>query len=195
MRVLVGCEFSDTVRSEFEKLGHDAWSCDLLPSKKPGNKKHIIGDVRNYLNEGWDLGIFHPPCTYVCRGGLNWINRDPGRKEKMYEAIEFFKTLDTCSIPMKALENPIGKINTLYRKPDQIVYAYQFGHVYSKDICLWLTNLPKLTPTHIVPGPYKTLDFASQDPNRWQKKVKTFSGLAKAMAEQWGKRVNELELI
>jgi hypothetical protein len=186
MRVLVGCEFSDTVRSEFERLGHDAWSCDLLPSLKPGNRKHIQGDVRKYLRDGWDMFIGHPPCTFVCRGGLNWINRDPGRKEKMYEAIEFFKELDQAPIYYKALENPIGKINTVYRKPDQIVYAYQFGHIYSKDICLWLTNLPPLKPTMIVPGPYKTLDFASQDPKRWHKKVKTFSGLARAMAEQWG---------
>lgn len=193
MRVLVGCEFSGTVRDEFKKLGHDAWSCDLLPSKKPGN--HIKGDVLDVLGDGWDLFIGHPPCTYVCRGGLTWINRDPGRKEKMYEAIEFFKKLDNAPVDKIALENPIGKINTLYRKPDQIVYAYQFGHIYSKDICLWLKGLPKLQPTHIVPGPHKTLDFASKNPARWELKVKTFSGLARAMAQQWGGKVESVDLI
>lgn len=188
MRVLVACEFTGTVREAFARLGHDAWSCDILPSQKPGN--HIQADVLTVLDRGWDLMTGHPPCTYVCRGGLTWINRDPGRKEKMYEAIEFFKILDTAPIPKIALENPIGKINTLYRKPDQIVYAYQFGHIYSKDICLWLKGLPRLMPTHIVPGPHKTLDFASQNPDRWKLKVKTFSGLAKAMAEQWGGNIN-----
>ena len=186
MRVLVACEFSDTVRSAFERRGHDAWSCDLLPSDKPGNRKHIQGDVLNILNDGWDFMIGHPPCTFVCRGGLTWLNRDPGRKDKMMQAIEFFRILDNAPIERIALENPIGKLNTMYRKPDQIVYAYQFGHIYQKDICLWLKGLPKLQPTHVVPGPYKTLDFASQNKNRWKLKVKTFTGLAKAMAEQWG---------
>jgi len=184
MKVLVACEFSGIVRDAFKARGHFAYSCDLLPTERPGY--HYQGDVTRILEKGWDLMIAHPPCTYLCRGSLNWINRDPGRKEKMEKALDFVRLLMNAPIEKIALENPIGKINTVVRKPEQIVYAWQFGHIYSKDVCLWLKNLPPLVPTMIVPGPHKVLDTASQNPNRSKIKSRTFTGIAKAMAEQWG---------
>lgn len=133
--------------------------------------------------------IAHPPCTYICAGSMNWINREPGRKEKMISAVEFCKEIMDAPIHRIAMENPIGRLSTLYRKPDQVVRAYQFGHAYKKDVCLWLKNLPPLKPTMIVPPPYKTFDYWST--NRFttsggSKKSITFQGIADAMADQWG---------
>lgn len=200
MKILIACEFSGIVRDAFTALGHDATSCDLLPTEKPG--KHIQGDVLDILNDGWDMMIAHPPCTYLCVGGMNWINRQPGRKEKMFEAIEFVKMLWNAPIEKIAIENPIGVLSTHIRKPDQIIRAYQFGHPYKKDTCLWLKNLPKLIhsregdlfheKTYAEP-PYKTFDFWSSDrltKNGGSKKSITFSGIANAMAQQWGGDVN-----
>jgi hypothetical protein len=187
VRILVACEFSGTVRDAFIARGHDAVSCDLLPSEKPG--PHIQGDVLDHLDDGWDMMIAFPPCTYLCNGGLNWLNRQPGRREKMHEAITFVRALLDAPIPRIALENPIGKISTLVRKPDQVLRAYQFGHPYSKDICLWLKDLPNLQPTNILPPPYRTFDFWSTDrlnPGGGNRKSITFSGVANAMANQWG---------
>lgn len=187
MKVLVACEFSGVVREAFRKRGHDAWSCDLLDTEIPGN--HIKDDVLNYLNEGWDLMIAHPPCTYLCNGSLNWINRQEGRKEKMLDAVSFCKKLYESPIYRIALENPIGKLSTLFRKPDQVLHVNQFGHQFKKDLCLWLKNLPKLKPTKLIDGPLKTYDFWSS--KRFTKeggnrKSITFTGVAEAMAEQWG---------
>jgi hypothetical protein len=187
VKVLVACEYSGVVRDAFIARGHDAMSCDLLPTERLG--PHYKGNVFDILYDGWDMMIAHPPCTYLCRGGLTWIYRDPGRLEKQHEAIEFVRRLLEAPIEKIALENPIGKISTIIRKPDQITYPFEFGHIYKKDICLWLKNLPPLSPTYIVPGPHKTFDFASSNrytKNGASKKSKTFKGVARAMAEQWG---------
>lgn len=150
MRVLVACEFSGVVREAFRKRGHDAWSCDLLPSLAP-SPYHIQDDVLDHLEDGWDLMIAHPPCTYLCSSGLHWNKRVPGRDELTHDAILFVFNLMGegfifHDIPKIALENPIGCLSTKYRKPDQIIQPYQFGHDASKQTCLWLKNLPKLKP-------------------------------------------------
>jgi len=149
--VLVACEFSGVVRSAFRTLGHDAWSCDLLPCTDE-SPHHIQGDVLEHLEEGWDLMIAHPPCTYLCSSGLHWNKRVPGRDELTRDAMLFvFNLLGEGfvdnPIPKIALENPIGCISTTYRKPDQIIQPYDFGHDASKQTCLWLKDLPKLIPT------------------------------------------------
>ena len=150
MRILIACEFSGIVRDAFIKRGHDAISCDLLPSASPG--PHIQGDVEDVLEDGWDMLIAFPPCTYLCSSGLHWNGRVAGREQKTHEAMLFvFNLLGEGSIahdiPRIALENPIGRISTAYRKPDQIIQPYQFGHDASKQTCLWLKGLPKLQPT------------------------------------------------
>ena len=191
MRVLVACEFSGVVREAFRGRGHDAWSCDLLDSEIPG--QHIRGDVRKILNGDWDMMIAHPPCTYLCNGGNNWLNRKPEWRSRRIEALDFVRTLLGADIPKIALENPIGAINSQVRKPDQVLYAYMFGHPYSKDICFWLKNLPPLKPTLIAQPPYKTFDFWSTNrylENGGSKKSITFKGLAEAMATQWGEATN-----
>lgn len=158
MRVLVACEFSGVVRDAFASRGHDAWSCDLLPTEHPeGN--HIEGDVLDFLDLDWDLMIAHPPCTYLCSSGLHWNKRRPEREALTHEAMLFVFNLMGIgfvdhSIPRIALENPIGCISTHYRKPDQIIQPWQFGHDASKATCLWLKNLPLLRPTNIVHPKY-----------------------------------------
>lgn len=149
MRVLVGCEFSGTVRDAFAKRGHDAWSCDLLPTEKPGN--HYQQDVLSVLHLGWDLAIFHPPCTYLTSSGLHWNKRVPGREQKTQESLEFVRVLLAAPIPRIALENPIGRIGTAIRPADQTIQPYEYGHDASKATCLWLKNLPKLRPTSFTP--------------------------------------------
>lgn len=153
MRILIACEFSGTVRDAFAKMGHDAWSCDLLPTEKPGN--HIQGDVLDHLEDGWDLMVAHPPCTYLCSSGLHWNKRVPGRDEKTHEAMLFVLNLMGEGfvhnpIPRIALENPVGRISTEFRKPDQTIQPWMFGHDASKATCLWLKNLPPLVPTRSV---------------------------------------------
>jgi hypothetical protein len=149
VRVLVACEFSGIVREAFRKSGHDAWSCDLLSSDIPG--QHIQGDVLGLLNDGWDMMIAHPPCTYLSSSGLHWNKRRPERAAQTEEALEFVLRLLEADIPKIALENPIGCISTRIRRPDQIIQPWQFGHPESKATCLWLKNLPPLTPTNILP--------------------------------------------
>jgi hypothetical protein len=187
MRVLVACEFSGVVRDAFIRHGHDAISCDIIPSDRPGS--HYQGDVRNILRDGWDLMVAHPPCTYLCSGGNNWLNRRPDLRwrENRIKAAGFFMELMDAPIPRIAVENPIGCMSSMYRKPDQIVRPWMFGHPYRKDICLWLKNLPLLCPTHLVAGREK-LDFWSdkRNPNRRSLKSVTFEGVAEAMASQWG---------
>lgn len=153
MRVLVACEFSGTVRDAFIARGHDAVSCDLLPSERPG--PHIQGDVCEILEDGWDMMIAHPPCTYLCSSGLHWNGRVPGRDEKTHEAMLFVLNLMgegfiSHGIPLIALENPIGRISTAYRKPDQVIQPHQFGHDASKKTCLWLKGLPLLQHTEMI---------------------------------------------
>lgn len=155
MRVLIACEFSGIVREAFRRRGHDAWSCDLLPTEIPG--QHLQCEVEDVLEDlpVWDLMIAHPPCTYLASSGLHWNKRIPGRDELTHEAMMLVFNLMgegsiAHSIPHIALENPIGRISTAYRKPDQVIQPWQFGHDASKQTCLWLKNLPKLRPTETV---------------------------------------------
>jgi hypothetical protein len=151
MRVLVACEFSGIVREAFRKKGHDAWSCDFLPTDQPGN--HLQCDVRDVLGDGWDLMIAHPPCTYLCVSGLHWNKRRPGREKKTEEALEFVRSLLDAPIDMIAVENPVGCISTRIRKPDQTIQPWWFGEDASKATCLWLKNLPPLRPTNVISKP------------------------------------------
>jgi hypothetical protein len=188
VRILVACEFSGIVRDAFIAKGHDAWSCDLLDTEKPG--PNIKDDVLRHLGDGWDMMIAHPPCKYICNGGNNWLNRRPDLawRENRELGAAFFMRFVNASIPKIAVENPIGCMSSKYRKPDQIIHPYMFGHEYRKDTCLWLKSLPKLTPTKMMYPPYKKLDFWSdkRNPDGKSLKSRTYQGIADAMAEQWG---------
>lgn len=190
MKVLVACEFSGTVRDAFIRRGHEAVSCDLLPSETPG--PHYQGDVFDVIDDGWDLMIAHPPCTYLAVSGLHWNRRIPGRAEKTEEALNFvYKLIDHPFIDKVCLENPVSCISTRIRKPDQIIQPWMFGHDASKKTCLWLKNLPPLVPTDII----KKDRYANQTPSgqnkldpsedRWKQRSITYQGIANAMAEQW----------
>ena len=198
MRVLVGCEYSGRVRNAFREAGHDAWSCDLLPSED-NSPFHIHGDVLPLLDQGWDLGIFHPPCTYLAVSGLHWNKRDPERAAKTEEALAFVQTLMLAPIKRIAVENPVSCISSRIRKPDQIIQPYEFGEDASKKTCLWLKNLDLLTPTQmvaprLVDGKPRWSNQTDSGQNRlgpsedrWKERSRTFLGVAKAMAEQWGR--------
>ena len=181
MRVLVACEFSGTVRDAFAALGHDAWSCDLLPTDKPGN--HIQGDVLPVLSDSWDLMIAHPPCTHLAVSGARWFK---DKQAEQQEAIQFFMQLAEAPIQRIAIENPVCIMSSRWRKPDQVIQPWQFGHGETKATCLWLKNLPKLVPTNIVEGREARIHKMSPGPNRWKERSKTFQGIADAMAAQWG---------
>lgn len=192
MKVLIACEFSGRVREAFAKRGHDAWSCDLLPTEIPG--QHIQDDVSLYLEDGWDMLIAFPPCTYLCSSGLHWNKRVPGRDELTHEAMLFVFSLIDAPIGKIALENPIGCISSNYRKPDQIIQPWQFGHPESKSTCLWLKNLPLLIPTKILQKPengrWENQTPSGQNklgPSKDRAKIRsiTYQGIADAMAEQW----------
>lgn len=194
MRILVGCEYSGRVRQAFRDLGHDAWSCDFLPSED-ASPYHIQGDVLALLNDGWDLGVFHPPCTYLAVSGLHWNGRVPGRAAKTEEALVFVRTLMGAPIPKIALENPVSCISTRIRKPDQVIQPWWFGEDASKKTCLWLKNLPPLVPTNRLPGNDKTRranqtpsgqNKLGPSPDRWKDRSRTYLGVAQAMADQWG---------
>jgi len=184
MRVLVACEFSGIVRDAFRHNGHDALSCDLLPTEEPG--PHYTGDVLNILDLNWDLLIAHPPCTHLASSGARWFpeKRADGRQQ---EAIEFFLRLAEAPIPRIAIENPIGIMSSVYRKPDQIIQPWQFGHGETKATCLWLKNLPNLVPTDIVPGREGRVWRLPPSEDRWKLRSRTYPGIAIAMALQWGK--------
>jgi len=181
MRILIACEFSGTVREAFKKLGHDAWSCDLLPTDIEGN--HIQGNVLDVLNDNWDLMIAHPPCTHLAVSGARWFK---DKKEEQKEAVEFFMQLINADIEKIAVENPISIMSTQYRKPDQIIQPWQYGHGETKSTCLWLKNLPKLEPTKIVSGREPKMHMLPPSPDRWKIRSKTYQGIANAMATQWG---------
>jgi hypothetical protein len=189
MNILIGCEFSGTVREAFRRRGFNAVSCDLLPTEIEG--PHYQGDIFDILCEGWDVLIAHPPCTYLARSGLHWNNKKPGRAQKTEEGIKFFLDLVNSPIPFKALENPIGCLSTRYRKPDQIIQPWQFGHGETKATCLWLQGLPKLEPTNIVEGREQRLWKLPPSPTRSKERSRTFVGIAEAMANQWGKFLKE----
>lgn len=193
MRVLVACEFSGIVRDAFLQRGHNAVSCDLLPTESPS--PHIQDDVLNHLDDGWDLMIAHPPCTHLAVSGAVWFKY---KQKEQAEAIEFIKKLLNAPIEKIALENPVGVISTKIRKPNQIIQPYWFGDSAQKATCLWLKNLPELTPTSIVDrgkiwvakngkkrGGAWTM-MLPPSPDRWKIRSRTFIGVAKAMAEQWG---------
>jgi site-specific DNA-cytosine methylase len=183
MRVLVACEFSGIVRDVFRAKGHDAVSCDLLLSERPG--PHYQGDVRDILDDSWDMMVAFPPCTYLSVSGAAWF-ASPGRREKQEEALDFVRLLLNAQVPKIALENPIGVISTRIRKPDQIVQPWMFGHGEVKATCLWLKNLPELEPTNIVEGRKPRVNYESPGPDRWKRRSRTYQGIADAMAEQWG---------
>jgi len=183
VRVLVACEYSGTVRDAFAARGHDAWSCDLLPTERLGN--HIHGDVLQHLHRNWDLMIAHPPCTHLAVSGARWFK---DKQIEQAEALDFVHRLMDAPIPRIALENPISIISSRIRKPDQIIQPWQFGHGETKATCLWLKNLPKLTPTNIVEGREARIHKMPPGPDRWKERSKSFEGIAQAMAEQWGGR-------
>lgn len=181
MRVLVACEFSGVVRDAFRAAGHDAWSCDLLPSEKDG--PHILGDVLMQMCDSWDLLIAFPPCTHLAVSGARWFK---DKREEQREAIRFFTLLAECKIPKIAVENPVGIMSTIYRKPDQIIQPWQFGHGETKATCLWLKGLSKLIPTKIVEGRKARVHREPPGPDRWKNRSRTYQGIADAMTEQWG---------
>ena len=187
MRVLVACEFSGVVREAFRKLGHDAWSCDLLPCDL-GPAYHFRGDIFQYVDRNWDLMIAHPPCTAVCVSGNRWYAGSKAR----YDSIEFIDRLWSAAVKANikriALENPIGVLSTqsFLGKPTQIIQPWQFGHGETKATCLWLRNLPALKPTKIVAGRLQRTWLESPGPDRWKRRSITYTGIAKAMAKQWG---------
>jgi len=181
MKVLVGCEFSGVVRDAFRKIGHNAWSCDLLESESQG--QHITGDVREILNDGWDMMIAHPPCTYLAVSGARWFK---DRQKEQFQALEFIKLLMNASIFYIAIENPIGVISTKIRKPDQIIQPWQFGHGETKATCLWLKNLPLLKPTNVVSGRFARVHREPPSKDRCKNRSRTYQHVAEAMATQWG---------
>lgn len=181
MRVLVACEFSGIVRDAFENKGHESTSCDLLPSERFG--EHIQGNVLHHLDEGWDLMIAHPPCTHLAVSGARWF-KDKQQEQK--EAIDFFMALVNAPIPKICVENPISIMSTVYRKPDQIIQPWMFGHGETKATCLWLKGLPKLHPTEIVEGRQPRVHYESPGKDRWKNRSRTLTGIAEAMATQWG---------
>lgn len=183
MRVLVACEYSGTVRDAFTRAGHFAMSCDFLPTESPG--LHWQGDVTDILGCEWDLMIAHPPCTHLAVSGSRWFpqKRADGSQQR---AIDFFMTLVNAPIERIAVENPVSIMSTVYRKPDQIIQPWQYGHGETKATCLWLKNLSALTPTNIVDGRDARVHKMPPSPERWKERSRTYKGIAEAMAQQWG---------
>lgn len=184
MKILVACEFSGVVRDAFIKRGFNAISCDLLPTEAEG--PHIQADVSLVLDQGFDLMIAHPPCTYLASSGERWKLGNPKRWQQRVDALNFVNTLLNAPIKHIALENPKGVISSHIRKPEQIIQPWQFGHGETKETHLWLKNLPQLTPTNIVEGREPKVHYASPGPDRWKIRSLTYQGIADAMAKQWG---------
>jgi hypothetical protein len=194
MRVLVACEFSGIVRDAFAALGHDAWSCDLLPTERPG--QHIQDDVLQHLGDGWDLMVAHPPCTYLTRNGApHWSK--PGWHDRAEQAFAFVTALWQAPVSRMALENPIGRLNRWWRYPDQVIQPFYFGHPYSKRTCLWLRGLPPLMATQVVAEhqPWAQGNYVDRATGQLRAggkvrsskdRSRTFPGIAAAMAAQWG---------
>jgi site-specific DNA-cytosine methylase len=190
IKVLVACEYSGAVRNAFRSLGYDAWSCDLLPSED-NSKYHIQGDVFRcdlWETHQWDLMIAHPPCTHLAVSGARWFK---DKKEEQADALQFVR--DLMSVPVKhiALENPISIISSRVRKPEQIIQPWQFGHGETKATCLWLKNLPMLVPTDVVEGREQRIHKMPPGPDSWKERSRTYLGIAQAMAQQWGKYVED----
>lgn len=182
MRVLVACEYSGRVRDAFIRHGHDAMSCDLLPTESPG--PHYLGDVRDVIGRGWDLMIAHPPCTHLAVSGARWFKE---KAAEQAEALAFVRFLLDAPIQKIALENPVSIISSHIRKPDQTIQPWQFGHGETKATCLWLKGLPKLRPTNIVEGREARVHRMPPGPDRWKERSRTFEGVAEAMADQWSR--------
>lgn len=187
MRVLVACEYSEEVRDQFISGGHEAMSCDLLPTDAPG--PHYEGDVRDVLDYPWDLMIAHPPCTHLSISGARHFEtkRSDGRQQS---AVSFFMMLAKADIPMIGIENPVCIMSSMWRRPDQIIQPWQFGHGETKATCLWLKGLPLLRATNIVDGREQRIHRMAPGPHRWKERSKTFPGIAAAMADQWGRILN-----
>lgn len=182
LRVLVACEFSGIVRDAFIANGHDAVSCDILPTEVEG--PHYQGDVRDLLIPGrWDLMIAHPPCTHLAVSGSRWFK---GKAKEQQEALDFVRLLLSAPVPCIALENPVSIISSKIRKPDQVIHPWQHGHGETKATCLWLVNLPRLLPSNIVDGRNDRIWKMPPSPNRWRERSRTYHGIGKAMADQWG---------
>ena len=196
MKILVACESSGTVRDAFIRAGHDAMSCDMLPTERPG--PHYQGDVLDVLYEHWDMLIGHPPCTYLSVSGMHWTTRGLRDPKLTEDALAFARLLMDAPIDRIAIENPVSIISSRIRKPDQIIQPYEFGHDASKKTCLWLKNLPLLRPTEyveprVVDGKRRWSNQTDSGQNklapsadRWKLRSKTYQGIADAMAEQWG---------
>ena len=204
MKVLIACEYSGIVREAFNSLGHDAWSCDILPTEIPG--KHLQGDIFKFLNRDWDLMIAHPPCTYLSNAGIAWFNEDKygdkarERKQLRLKAMDFVAKLYDSNIEKICIENPVGYLNNNWRKPDQIVQPYYFGDTESKRTCLWFKNLKPLEHTkHVKPKIYAYYkrgkkkgkpiyfnDYCHFSKDRGKIRSKFWEGIANAMANQWG---------
>lgn len=180
MKVLIGCEFSGIVREAFRAQGHDAWSCDLLPTEIPG--QHIQDDVRNVLDFGWDLMIAHPPCTHLAVSGARWFVEKQIEQE---QALIFVRELMNAPIDRIAIENPVSIISSRIRKPDQVIQPWMFGHGETKATCLWLKNLFPLVPTAYVTGREQRIWKLPPSDTRWYERSRTYSGIAAAMASQW----------
>jgi site-specific DNA-cytosine methylase len=181
MKVLIACEYSGVVRDAFIAQGHEAVSCDLLPSDAPG--PHYQGPVEEILNDGWDMMVAHPPCTHLAVSGARWFK---DKKEQQKDALNFVRLLLDAPIDRIALENPVSIISSHIRKPDQIIQPWQYGHGETKKTCLWLKNLPKLLPTEIVEGREARIHKMPPSKDRWKLRSTTYKGIAAAMASQWG---------
>jgi len=179
-KVLVACEYSGTVRDAFAALGWEAWSCDLLPSEKPGN--HLQCDVSSILGDGWDIMVAHPPCTHLAVSGARWFK---DKEAEQAEALDFVRLLLSAPVPHIALENPVSVISSKIRKPDQVIQPWQHGHGETKATCLWLKNLPLLVPSNIVEGREQRVWKLPPSAYRWKERSRTFPGIAAAMAKQW----------
>ena len=195
MKVLVACEYSGIVRDAFAAKGHDAWSCDILPTESPGN--HFQGDVLEHLDKGWDLMIAHPPCTHLAVSGARWFTEGKKPWSLQEDALDFVRKLLDAPIDKIALENPVSVISTKIRKPNQIIQPFEYGHDVTKKTCLWLKNLPNLKPTKIVKPDivlvngkkmsrmhYESFKLPSKE--RSKVRSKFYTGIAQAMADQWG---------
>ena len=181
MKILVACEYSGRVRDAFIAAGHEAVSCDLLPTEIDG--PHYLGQVEDIIGDGWDLMVAHPPCTYLAASGARWWS---GRRAEQADALAFVRLLLDAPIDRIALENPIGCISTRIRKPEQIIHPWQFGHGETKTTCLWLKGLPPLVPTNVVTGREPRVHRMAPGPDRWKERSRTYTGIAAAMAAQWG---------
>ena len=181
MRILVACEFSGRVRDAFIAKGHEAVSCDLLPTELPG--PHYQGDVRDILSDGWDMLICHPPCTHLAVSGARWFK---DKQVEQAEALQFVRLLLDAPIEKICLENPVSIISSKIRKPDQYIQPWEHGHGETKKTGLWLKNLPKLVPSNIVDGRDPVVHHMPPGPDRWKLRSMTYIGVAKSFAEQWG---------